>query len=166
VKEEDIVTNTAGLELFSGVSVSRVTALLHEAIELVQSHSETTHSEILQGIKSRLEFRKQLLDILSSTSRKTRRSVIEECLQILTTISSTLKLGKEVPNSFTTKIQRKLSIQVPPRPMVTIDPKEAIETYKTMLENLLEIETLYEYKSPHEVFVFPLLLRFLITEFL
>jgi hypothetical protein len=137
--------------------VSRVTAFLHEAIEIVQSHPDTTHSEILQGIKSRLEFRKQLLDILSSTSSETRRSVIEECLKVIPTISTTLKFGKEVPNSFTTRIQRKLSIQVPPRPMVTIDPKEAIQTYKTMLENLLEIETLYEYKSPHEVFVFPLL---------
>jgi N-alpha-acetyltransferase 35, NatC auxiliary subunit len=166
VKEEDIATNTAGLDLFSGVSVARVAALLEEAIAIVQSHPDTAHSERLLGIKSRLEFRKHLLDILSSTSSKTRRSVLEECLKAIPRISSTLKLGKEVPDSFTTRIQRKLSIQVPPRPMVTIDSKEAIQTYKTMLENLLEIETLYQYKSPHEVFVPSLVLRFLIIELL
>ena len=84
---------------------------------------------------------------------------IEICLELLQGIVSSLKLGKEVPNSFTTRIQRKLSIQVPPRPMVTVDPKEAVQEYKRLLENLLEIETLYDYKSPHEVFVISALFK-------
>jgi len=43
--------------------------------------------------------------------------------------------------------------------MVTVDPKEAVQGYKRLLENLLEIEMLYDYKSPHEVFVIPALFK-------
>jgi hypothetical protein len=37
--------------------------------------------------------------------------------------------------------------------MVSVDPKEAAASMKTMLENLIEIEALYNYKSPNELVV-------------
>ena len=67
-----------------------------------------------------------------------------------------MSLGKEMKGAFSTRIQRKLSIQVPPRPMVTIDPKEAAKSMKTLLDNLVEIEDIHEYASPHEIIVSPI----------
>jgi len=99
------------------------------------------------------------LEIVSGTisSIKARRSALEKCVNLLPTISATMSLGKELSQAFSTRIQRKLSTQVPPRPMVTIDPKEAATSLKTLLSNLLEIEDIYEYNSPHEIMVLCLL---------
>ena len=48
--------------------------------------------------------------------------------------------------------------------MVTVDPKEAVQGYKRLLEHLLEIETLYDYKSPHEVFVIPARFKVILSD--
>lgn len=37
--------------------------------------------------------------------------------------------------------------------MVSIDPKEAAKSMTTILDDLAEVETLYEYKSPSEIIV-------------
>ena len=39
--------------------------------------------------------------------------------------------------------------------MVSIDPKEAIKSMKTILDDLAEVETLYDYRSPSEIIVSP-----------
>jgi hypothetical protein len=77
-----------------------------------------------------------------------------------------MDLGKETTGAFSNRIQRKLSIAVPPRPMVTVDPKEAAASMKIILDNLMEIEGLYEYNSPHEIIVSHTLPIILTGEFL
>ena len=44
----------------------------------------------------------------------------------------THQLGKPVPGSFSTKIQRRLASTVPPRPIVDVDFKEALQNLKQM----------------------------------
>jgi hypothetical protein len=61
--------------------------------------------------------------------------------------------GKQTPGAFSTRIQRKLSIQVPPRPMVSIDPRDAAKLMQKLLDDLIEIESIQEYTSPHEIIV-------------
>jgi len=120
----------------------------------------TENSQAMEAIKVRLQFRLQFLQIVSctSTSLKGRRSALESCTTLLLKITESMNLGKEIPQAFSTRIQRRLSIQVPPRPMVSIDPREAVASLKTMLDNLLEIETIHDYESPHEIIViFPII---------
>jgi hypothetical protein len=69
-----------------------------------------------------------------------------------------MNLGKLIPQAFSTRIQRKLSIQVPPRPMVSIDSMEAVTSLNAMLDGLLEIEAIHDYESPHDIIVtFPMI---------
>ena len=111
-------------------------------------------SELLDAIETRLLLRKRFLDIGSNTATtRERRAALKICRDLLPKWTATLDMGKETPDAFSTRIQRKLSISVPPRPMVSINPKEAVKSMKSILDDLAEIETLYEYKSPSEIIV-------------
>jgi len=136
--------------------MAEILKLLDGAIEIVQTEIGTSkESQPLEAIKARLQFRRKFLAIVSNNGSlaSNRRSALESCRKLLPTITASMSLGKELPQAFSTRIQRRLSIQVPPRPMVSIDPKEAAKSLKTMLGDLLEIESIYEYKSPHEIIV-------------
>lgn len=53
-------------------------------------------------------------------------------LQSISTITSTHQLGKIVPGSFSTKMQRRLASTVPPRPIVELDFKDALEKLRQL----------------------------------
>ena len=156
-QEEDVATNSASLVLFDDIDVSEFTKLLQEAHEVLKAEAakSPSKSQLLEAISVRLQFRQKFLEVvcMSASSSKARIEDIEQCLAILPKLTETMDLGTEMPLAFSIRIQRRLSIQVPPRPMVSVDPEEAAAGLKTMLENLIEIETLYNYKSPNELFV-------------
>lgn len=142
--------------LLEDIDVSEFIKLLQEAHELVKAEcAKKKMLDILEAITTRLRFRQKFLEVvsMSASSPKARIEDLKECLALLPKITETMSLGKEMPLAFSTRIQRRLSIQVPPRPMVSVDPKNAAAALKTMLENLIEIEGLYSYKSPNELVV-------------
>ena len=144
------------------IEVLEFTKLLDEALKIVNAKNGRTseNPQAMEAIKVRLQFRLKFLQIVSYTpsSRKGRRSALESCKTLLLKITASMNLGKEIPQAFSTRIQRKLSIQVPPRPMVSIDPMEAVTSLEVMLDSLLEIEAINDYESPHEIIVlFPLI---------
>jgi hypothetical protein len=144
------------LGLLENIDLSDFTKLLQEAHEIVEAEAAKNKTgQILHAITSRLQFRQKFLEVvsMSASSSKARVEDIKQCLDLLPKITETMSLGKEIPLAFSTRIQRRLSIQVPPRPMVSVDPRETAAAMKTMLENLIEIESLYNYKSPNELVV-------------
>lgn len=150
-----MATNTSSLSLLDSIDVEKFALLLNKALDVIQAEIQREKSPCLEAIKARLEFRLEFLGIVSNTnfSSKARRSALESCLKLLPTITTTMNLGKRLPRAFSTRIQRKLSTQVPPRPMVSIDPKEAATSLTHLLNNLLEIEGIYDYQSPHDIVV-------------
>jgi N-alpha-acetyltransferase 35, NatC auxiliary subunit len=150
-----VATSTASLVLLENIEVPEFTILLNQALDVVATEKRRTKSPLLDALGTRLEFRKSFLEIVSNTpmSAKERRPELKKCQTLLSQIVSSMDLGKETSSAFSTRIQRRLSISVPPRPMVTIDPKEAAKSMKTILDNLLEFEALYDFKSPHETIV-------------
>jgi len=116
----------------------------------------------LEGIQSRLRFRERLLVFVSDipSSGSERCALLESCRTQLRHITETVEIGTAVPQAFSMRVQRKLSIQVPPRTIVSIDPKDATQLFRTLLDHLIEIEGVYDYISPHEIIV--VLLRKLI----
>ena len=143
------------------IEVQEITKLLEQAHLFLATEKRNSQSpELLEAIETRLIFRKRFLDIASSTATtRERRTALKICRNLLPKWTPTIDLGKETAGAFSTRIQRKLSISVPPRPMVSIDPKEAAKSMKIILDDLAEIETLYDFKSPSEVFV-PILTLF------
>jgi N-alpha-acetyltransferase 35, NatC auxiliary subunit len=142
--------------LLEDIDISEFTKLLQEAHEIVKTESRKTKTtQLLDAISTRLQFRQKFLEVvsISASSPEPRIEDIQQCLTLLPKITETMSLGKEMLLAFSTRIQRRLSIQVPPRPMVSIDPKEATASITTMLHQLIEIEGLYDYKSPTEIIV-------------
>jgi hypothetical protein len=133
--------------------VSEFLTLLDKASSVMAARTED--GKLLDAITTRLIFRKTFLEIVSNTasSSEDRTKALEKCQNLLPRIAETIVLGKEMKGVFSTCIQRKLSIQVPPRPMVAIDPKEAVKSMKALLDGLVEIENVREYMSPHEIIV-------------
>ena len=156
MQEEDVATNTASLSILEDIETPEITTLLEQALSLIaaEKRKSPSSSEILEAIETRLLFRKRFLDIASNTATtRERRAALKICRDLLPKWTSTLDMGNQTPGAFSTRIQRKLSISVPPRPMVSIDPKEAAKSMKMILDDLAEIETLYDYKSSSEIIV-------------
>jgi hypothetical protein len=91
------------------------------------------HDSIKSAIVARLEFRKAFLAALDLDLPLT---LLEKCwppvFSHLTKVNATHQLGKPVPSSFSTKIQRRLASTVPPRPIVELDFKDAFEKLKQL----------------------------------
>lgn len=155
-EEEDVSTNTAALTLLENIDVSQFLELLNHALEIISQGTVTdVNPRLSEAIKVRLIFRKTFLVLVSGTltSTQDRCQALEQCLHLLPSVTTTIDLGKALPQAFSTRIQRKVSTQVPPRPMVTIDPKEAVSSWKSLLETLVQFEDLYNYTTPYEIWV-------------
>jgi hypothetical protein len=160
-----VATNTASLVLLDNIEVEQFTNLPDQALNVIATEKQKTTSSLLEALEVRLEFRKSFLEVVSNSSER-RRHQLKKCQNLLPKILHSMDLGKETTGAFSNRIQRKLSIAVPPRPMVTVDPKEAAASMKIILDNLMEIEGLYEYNSPHEIIVSHTLPIILTGEFL
>jgi hypothetical protein len=143
------------LNVLENFQVPEFLTLLDKALSVTTARTED--DPLVDAITTRLIFRKTFLEIVSNTatSSEDRTKALEKCQNLLPRITETIVLGKEMKGVFSTRIQRKLSIQVPPRPMVAIDPKEAAKSMKALLDGLVEIERVREYISPHEIIVRP-----------
>jgi len=135
------------------IDVKAFEELLEQALETVKAETTKSPSMILDAIISRISFRKSFLEVVYGIQMATekRRSLIENCVNLLSKIVETMDLGKPSKGAFSPRIQKKLSICVPPRPMVAIDPKEAAKSMRLLLENLVEIDNIEKYGAPHEI---------------
>jgi hypothetical protein len=155
-QEEDIATNTASLSLLDGILVPEFLTLLDKALYIIAEELKCNeNTELLEALETRLTFRKTFLEIVADMpmSAEQRQLAFKKCQTLLPKIVKTIDRGIPTPSAFSTRIQRKLSIQVPPRPMVSIDPKDAAKLMLKLLDDLVEIESIQEYTSPHEIIV-------------
>lgn len=154
-QEEDASINTASLSILDEIETPKFLELLDQALSIVNAELEKSPSKALEAIETRLTFRKQFLEIVAGIGMppKKRHHALENCQSLLVKIVESMELGKPSAGAFSTRIQRRLSISVPPRPMVSIDPKEAAKGMKSILDNLLEMDDIQEYRAPHELLV-------------
>lgn len=96
--------------------------------------SDLEINDVLRAaIIARLQFRKDFITALDlDCPLDLLSNYWPPILQNITAISSTHQLGKIVPGSFSTKIQRRLASTVPPRPIVELEFKDALETLKQL----------------------------------
>jgi hypothetical protein len=137
------------------IDVQEFLDLLDYALDIVQDEMTKTESTVLDAIITRISFCKAFLQVVSQIqiSPKKRRDALETCQTLLSKITETMDLGKPSVGAFSPRIQKRLSICVPPRPMVSIDPKDAAMSMKTILEDLSQIDTIQDYAAPHELLV-------------
>lgn len=70
------------------------------------------------------------------------------CLSRLATLTESVSLGKEVPEAFSMKIQRKLASTVPPRPIVNVSSKDALAHMKRLCQDAIDMQQILDYRGP------------------
>jgi hypothetical protein len=144
-EEEDFCTHTYNRALFVNIPLDVFLRELDVAMEILEeyvfinseqsgclltSSSSDLHMNgaLRSAIMGRLEFRKGLLraldldlplDSISHSWPPVTKGV--------QTLKNTHQLGQVVPGAFSTKMQRRLASTVPPRPIVELDFKDALE---------------------------------------
>jgi N-alpha-acetyltransferase 35, NatC auxiliary subunit len=156
------VTHLYNRSLLSEIN-SGFLELLDNAIEELEQVKTSSESKILEAITTRLKFRKCFLEALvfdaeivsspASTPGSPYESRWEAVIGLLPSILNTHDLGKEVKESFSLKLQRKLASTVPPRPMVELAFDVAYAHMERLAKDGNNAVKILEYKSPNNMLV-------------
>jgi hypothetical protein len=113
--------------------VSTITPPSAEHITNLHSPDLNISANLKHALTTRLEFRKAFLTALDLDCPLGHLGHYwSPILASLTVINATQQVGKVVPGSFSTKIQRRLASTVPPRPIVELEFKDAFEKLKQL----------------------------------
>ena len=108
--------------LLTKFAIDDITTLLGNAHEFIQEDALGLSATLKQALSTRLKLRTHLLAAVDVDQQvdKGRSDDWKACIELLSTLKETNKLGKPVNNSFSIKLQRKLASTVPPRPIVDV----------------------------------------------
>ena len=115
--------------LLADFELADISTKIEDAMVYVGNETVSMDRKFRDALLSRLELRKMLLSAVQVDGflDHQRAKLWEGCLELLPLLSQTNKLGVQLENSFSIKIQRKLASSVPPRPIVKISFDEALE---------------------------------------
>ncbi|KAJ5240238.1 NatC N(alpha)-terminal acetyltransferase Mak10 subunit [Penicillium chermesinum] len=162
-EEEDFVTQLYNRTLLSSFDSSHFYRLLDQAVSWVEKQ-DTIDQKLREALRDRLLFRYEFLSALDQDLNvlETRSTAsFTTCLQKLSSIKESAFLGKQVPESFSLKIQRKLASTVPPRPIVEISHEDAFSHIKRLCQDAIDLEQVLDYRGPSnfKTFIWTLLSR-------
>lgn len=149
-QEEDFVGQLYNRNLLSLFESSHFYRLLDQAVAWVDAETEMDQG-LRDGIRCRLLFRREFLSALDQDlevldTRSTDN--FSSCLSHLAALTESVSLGKEVPEAFSMKIQRKLASTVPPRPIVNISSKDALSHMKRLCQDAIDMQQMLDYTGP------------------
>ncbi|GAP90122.1 putative n-alpha-acetyltransferase auxiliary subunit [Rosellinia necatrix] len=163
-EEEDFVTNTYERHLLSHIPLPAIKDMLQNAITKLQTLGDEFPQDICAALASRLELRIAFLEAidLSVVRHDTSDAPKLPWIRMRRLIDDFEKqhaLGKPVPEAFSTKMQRRLTSTMPPRPMVKLSFEECISHFKRFLQNGNEVIDVLQYKDPQSLLNFILLFQ-------
>ncbi|EED14819.1 amino-acid N-acetyltransferase subunit Mak10, putative [Talaromyces stipitatus ATCC 10500] len=154
-EEEDFVPQLYNRSLLSEFDVEPVQKVLENAVEYLQKLGNDGISiDVRNALIDRLRLRSHFLAALSKDMGapfSNDRGPFTACLALIPSLNKSEALGKPVPDSFTLKIQRKLASTIPPRPMVTIEIKTAIDHLKRLFQDAIDMHEILAYSSPSDL---------------
>lgn len=124
--------------------------LLDQAVAWVDDEKEMSE-ELRHAIRCRLLFRREFLSALDGDLEVLDTRSTDEftsCLSHLAALTESVSLGKEVPEAFSMKIQRKLASTVPPRPIVNISSTDALAHMKRLCQDAIDLQQMLDYTGP------------------
>jgi len=121
-----------------------VKCILRDAVTELGTLNEDLPQDICKALESRLELRISFLDAIdlatirhaTPESSKVPWTRMRDLIGI---IEDEHTLGKPVPEAFSTKLQRRLTSTMPPRPMVKLSFKECTAHFKLFFEAGAEV---------------------------
>ncbi|KAI6781851.1 N-alpha-acetyltransferase 35 [Emericellopsis cladophorae] len=150
-EEEDFVTNTYNRTLLGSLSTADIRAELNDAANVVQKQREHLGGEISEALSSRLKLRDIFLSAAECPQFVAQpdlaRQPWETALMLLPTIKATHGLSKQVDESFSVKLQRKLASTVPPRPIVKLSFENAFGHLDRLFKDGCELINVLSYTN-------------------
>ncbi|KAH8726101.1 amino-acid N-acetyltransferase-like protein subunit Mak10 [Phaeosphaeriaceae sp. PMI808] len=151
-EEEDFCTHTYNRVLFVSIPMDVFLRELDAAMEVIEDTDLQINDDLRSSILSRLEFRK---DFLRALDLDLPLDLNSHCwppvLKGIQTLKNTHQLGKVIPEAFSTKMQRRLASTVPPRPVVELDFKDALEKLQQLAKDCEEATRFITLpQDPHE----------------
>lgn len=137
-EEEDFVTHLFGRELLPKFGAMEALEELHAT--RIEYGEEFSNDDVHLAIKSHLEFRYKLLELLAGLQAPEGtddRTEWPQLLELLDRINSYHKLATPCPTAFSEKVQRQLATSTPPRPMLQISWDLAISKWKTLCLDMI-----------------------------
>ncbi|EMD87612.1 hypothetical protein COCC4DRAFT_71022 [Bipolaris maydis ATCC 48331] len=132
-EEEDFCTHTYNRVLFVSTPVDAFLRELDAAVDILEDPDLDINDTLRKAILSRLELRTDLLQAFDmDLTVEGMPYSWPPVLEIIDTLKTTHQLGQTVPGAFSPKMQRRLASTVPPRPIVELDFKDALEKLQNM----------------------------------
>ncbi|KAF1834626.1 Mak10-domain-containing protein [Decorospora gaudefroyi] len=127
-EEEDFCTHIYNRVLLVSVPIDVFLRELDAAIEVIEDPESEINDGVRKAISARLALRKDYLRALDLDLPLNQTSYCwPPILQGIATLKNTHQLGQSVPGAFSSKMQRRLASTVPPRPIVELDFKDALQ---------------------------------------
>lgn len=108
------------------------------------------------ALESRLKFRYLFLQAVEQADSRTSTQAKELWTALLArvpSIKSTTILGKPKPESFSSKLQRRLASTVPPRPIVEVAQKAAFDHLERLCKDGSVVVDVLKYYDSHSLLV-------------
>ncbi|KAL3418683.1 N-alpha-acetyltransferase 35, NatC auxiliary subunit [Phlyctema vagabunda] len=159
-EEEDFVTHTYNRNLLESIDHDVVIQFLETTTDLL-SNSDIV-AELKDALQSRLEFRAVFLktvETVDSRSAAQTNALWNELLSFLPNLKDTKQLAKDVPQSFSVKLQRKLASTIPPRPIVQVSPDAAHAHLERLCQDGAVATEVLDYHGSHNLMTFVLLFQ-------
>lgn len=113
--------------------------------------------EMAQALGFRLEFRTAFLRVIELAELRSNPDSMSlpwsQMLAVWEAIDKSRPLGTPVPESFSTKIQRRLASTMPPRPIVKLSADETYEHFKKLIKDGLTVLDVLKYEDPQSLLV-------------
>lgn len=140
--------------LLSNIEPEKIQNVLDTAIAWLEQNSQQMDGKIKQAFLDRLLFRRKFLSFLSTDTavmEPKSTEYLQSTLDHIDLIHSSIALGKPVEEAFSDKIQRRLASTVPPRPIIRINPDDAISYLKRICQDAMDLQGFLKYKSPFDL---------------
>lgn len=134
---------------FSGENIAEI------AFESLNALTESeVRSDLKEAIANRLSFHNDALEILlqHSAGQSPPESLFRFMHDSLDKQQKSHRLGKEVREAFSTKLQRRLASTVPPRPMVTVSMDQAWSFWHSMLADCKNVFAVHLAQHSQDLF--------------
>ncbi|THV49810.1 hypothetical protein BGAL_0178g00170 [Botrytis galanthina] len=154
-EEEDFATHTFHRNLLEGIEYDEILRFMKETVELVLQ-AQSMPEDMKEALSTRLNFRQAFLktvDTVESRSQDAKESW-RETHSFISDLTSSGKLAKPVPQSFSVKLQRKLASTVPPRPIVVVGQESAYEHLERMCKDGEIAVDILDYTDSHSLMTF------------
>ncbi|GAB5587773.1 N-alpha-acetyltransferase [Umbelopsis nana] len=160
-EEEDFTTNLFGLSLGEHYPDTEVLNALDSAIYWLSVFKQTITGEanvVFEGLHNRLHARKNYLLAHTYLAQpqcewyRKAESELNQLTKLLVTtevgsINKTQTMGKEVDDAFDENINRILTSQTPPRPIILPSHQEALELFANLSRRLTSLCSIVDYQS-------------------